>query len=126
MIEKFHKRGIRVGLCINPEGGFYPHEQFYKQASEFLGVGDNKIILFDPLNPKILDVWFKAFLHPLESYGVDFFWNDYRGGKDPTNLWITNHYLYLDSGRKQAKRSMILARNGIYGPHRYPVFIWRK
>ena len=35
MIDKFHARGIRVGLCINPEGGFYPHEQYYKQASEF-------------------------------------------------------------------------------------------
>ena len=121
MIDKFHKRGIRVGLCINPEGGFFPHEQFYKQASEFLGVKDSKIIAFDPLNPKILDVLFKAFLHPLENYGVDFFWNDYKGTQDPTNLWILNHYLFLDSGRNPAKRSMILARNGIYAPHRYPV-----
>mgnify|MGYP000756014693 FL=1 len=121
MIDKFHQRGIHVGLCIDPTEGFYPHEQYYKQASEFLGVSDNKIILFDPLNPKILDVWFKAFLHPLENYGIDFFWNDYRGTSDPTNLWATNHYLYLDSGRNSARRSMILARNGIYAPHLYPV-----
>ena len=121
MIEKFHKRGIRVGLCINPEGGFYPHEQYYKQASDFLGVSDSKIILFDPLNPKILDVLFKAFLHPLENVGVDFFWNDYQGDSNPTKLWAINHYLYLDSGRNPAKRSMILARNGIYGAHRYPI-----
>ena len=121
MIDKFHQRGIHVGLCIDPTEGFYPHEQYYKQASEFLGVSDNKIILFDPLNPKILDVWFKAFLHPLENYGIDFFWNDYRGTSDPTNLWTTNHYLYLDSGRNSARRSMILARNGIYAPHLYPV-----
>lgn len=121
MVDKFHQRGIHVGLCIDPTEGFYPHEQYYKQASEFLGVSDNKIILFDPLNPKILDVWFKAFLHPLENYGVDFFWNDYRGTGNPTNLWITNHYLYLDSSRNSVKRGMILARNGIYAPHLYPV-----
>ena len=86
MIDKFHQRGIHVGLCIDPTEGFYPHEQYYKQASEFLGVTNNKIILFDPLNPKILDVWFKAFLHPLENYGIDFFRNDYRGSSEPTNL----------------------------------------
>lgn len=122
MIQKFHQRGIRVGLCINPGEGFYPHEQFYKPASEFLGISDSKIILFDPLNPKLMDVLFKAFLHPLENLGVDFFWNDYKGDVgNPNKLWVTNHYLYLDSGRNPAKRSMILARNGIYAPHRYPI-----
>ena len=121
MIDKFHQRGIHVGLCIDPTEGFYPHEQYYKQACEFLGVNNNKIIFFDPLNPKILDVWFKAFFFFFENYGVDFFWNDYKGTSDPTNLWITNHYLYLDSGRSSAKRSMILARNGIVAPHRYPI-----
>ena len=27
-IEEFHKRGIRVGLCVNPTNGIYPHEQY--------------------------------------------------------------------------------------------------
>ena len=26
MIKQFHMRGVRVGLCINPTEGFYPHE----------------------------------------------------------------------------------------------------
>ena len=82
MIEQFHSRGIRVGLCINPTEGIYPHEIYYKQASEYLGINDNSIIQFDPLNPKLLDVMFKMFLHPLEAYGVDFFWNDYYGDKN--------------------------------------------
>ena len=57
----------------------------------------------------------------MENDGVDFFWNDYKGDGNPLNLWILNHYLYLDSGRNQNKRSMLLARNGIYGSHRYPI-----
>ena len=29
MIDQFHIRGIRVGLCINPTEGIYPHVMFY-------------------------------------------------------------------------------------------------
>ena len=61
------------------------------------------------------------FLHPLEELGVDFFWSDYKGNSNLTNLWFYNHYLYLDSGRIAGKRSMILSRNGIFAPHRYPI-----
>ena len=64
---------------------------------------------------------FKAFLHPLEALGIDFFWSDYKGENNLTKLWAFNHYMYLDSGRDEKKRSLILARNGIYAPHRYPI-----
>ena len=120
MIDQFHARGVRVGVCVNPEGGFYPHETYYPQASNYLGITDSKVIMFDPLNPKLLDVLFKVFLHPLEALGVDFFWNDYRG-QDVNQLWVMNHYMYLDSKRDTAKRGMLLARNGIFAPHRYGI-----
>ena len=121
MIDQLHSKGIRLGVVINPEDGIYPHELNYKKASEYLGINDNKIIMFDPLNPRLLDVYFKVILHPLEELGVDFFWSDYKGKSNLTNLWFYNHYLYLDSGRKAEKRSLILARNGIFAPHRYPI-----
>ncbi len=121
MIDEFHKRGVRVGVCVDPIKGFYPHEAFYKQASEYLGLTDSKIILFDPFNPKLVDIMFKVFLHPLESLGIDFFWNDSTGDNNVTKLWSMNHYMYLDSGRNSNRRPMLLARGGIYAPHRYPV-----
>lgn len=121
LVHKFHSRGIRVGLCVNPTDGFYPHEASYKDVCEFLGISDSKIIMFDPLNPKIMDVYFKYFLHPLEDYGIDFFWNDYKGGNNIINLWSVNHYMFMDSGRNAAKRPMILSRGAIYAPHKYPV-----
>ena len=121
MIEQFHSRGIRVGLCIDPEAGIYPHELFYKQACVYLDIKDSRIIEFDPLNPKLIDILLKMFLHPLEAFGVDFFWNDYKGIKDINKLWSLNHYLYMDSKRNVAKRGMLLARNGIIAPHRYGI-----
>ena len=77
--------------------------------------------MFDPLNPKLLDVLFKVFLHPLEAQGVDFFWNDANPKNDINSLWILNHYMFLDSGRNTSQRPMLLSRNGLYAPHRYPV-----
>ncbi len=121
MIEDLHKRGIRVGLCVNPTNGIYPHEMYYKQAAEALGITESKIILFDPLNPKLLDVMFKLLLHPLEALGVDFFWNDSTGDGDVNKLWALNHYMFLDSGRTSSKRPMMLGRGSVYAPHRYPV-----
>ena len=120
-IDSFHKKGIRVGLCVNPTNGIYPHEAFYKQASEYLGIQESTIIKFDPLNPKMMDVLFKVFLHPLESLGVDFFWNDSTGDNNINNIWALNHYMFLDSGRTKEKRGLILGRGSIFAPHRYPV-----
>ena len=121
MINEFHKRGIRVGLIINPTEGIYPHEQFYSQVSEYLQITDGNIIPFDALNPKHIDVLFKMLLHPLESLGIDFFWNDSKGDMNINKLWALNHYLYLDSGRNTNKRPLILSRGGAIAPHRYPV-----
>ena len=122
IIKLFHDRGIRVGLCINPMGGFYPHEANYSTVQQFLGVKENTIIKFDPFNPKLLNALFKGFLYPLEELGVDFFWNDYRVGKDDiNNLWALNHYLYLNSKRNTQRRGMLLARSGMCAPHRYGI-----
>lgn len=120
-IKKIHEKNIRFGLKVNPKEGFYPHELYYNQACSYLGIDGNKIITFDPLNPKLMDIYFKVFLHPLENLGVDFFWSDYDGNLNLTNLWFNNHYMYLDSGRNPAKRPMLLARNAIYAPQRYPI-----
>lgn len=119
-ISKLHDKNIKIGLNINPKQGIYPHEAFYDKACQYLGIVDRKIILFDPLNPKFLDVYMKLFLHPLESFGVDFFWNDY----DENNtimLWLLNHYQYLDSGRNKSKRHMHLSRGVGLALHRYPI-----
>ncbi len=120
-IKRLHDKGIRFGLKIDPTEGIFPHELYYSQACQYLGITGNKIITFDPLNPKLMDVYFKVFIHPLENLGVDFFWSDYKGNFNLTNLWFYNHYMYRDSGRQPAKRSITLARGAIYAPQRYPI-----
>ena len=121
VIKEIHDKGIRVGLCVNPTNGIYPHEEYYKQVCQALGITESKVILFDPLNPKLLDVLFKLLLHPLEAKGIDFFWNDSMADNNVNKLWALNHYMYLDSNREKTKRGMLLARGSVYAPHRYPI-----
>ncbi len=120
-IKKIHSKNIRVGLVVNPQEGLYPHDAYYQQAAEFLEVQDNSIIKFDPLNPKMLDVYFKVYLHTLEAQGVDFFWNDYKDSKEPNKMWSMTHYMYHDSDRNANKRGIVLSRGAVVAPQRYPI-----
>lgn len=121
MIKQFHMRGIRVGLCINPTDGFYPHESNYQQVMQLMGLAQPALVKFDPLNPQLLDVLFKAFLHPLESLGVDFFWNDYNNSNNLLGLWSLNHYMFLDSKKNASKRGILLSRGSVIAPHKYGI-----
>ena len=119
LIENLHNNGIRVGLNINPEEGIYPHEEMYNKVLEYIKVQPNTIIAFAPFNPLFIDIFFKLLIHPLENKGVDFFWLDYINNNISQSLLA--HYMYLNSGRNESKRSMLLTRNPMVAAHRYGV-----
>lgn len=121
LIDFLHSKGIRVGLSVNPKDGVYPHEEHYQEIKNFLEYKEEGLIALDPLNPKMLDALLKYLLEPLETLGVDFFWNDYKETKDLNRLWILSHYIFNDLARNPAKRGMILSRNALEAAHRYPV-----
>lgn len=118
-IKRMHVLGVRLGVSVNPVEGIMPHEENYAKAASFMEQADNKVIPFNPYNTKWYDMYFNLFVHPLEDLGIDFFWNDYYNKKDLTSLWLLNHYHFMDSGRTDAKRSMLLSRNALIGGHRY-------
>lgn len=119
-IKEIHERGIKIGLSVDPSEGFYPFENYYNSACQYLGGTAGNILKFDPLNPRFLDVYFKIFIHPLEKMGIDFFWNDYDNLKDLTTLWTLTNYHYFDS-KKIGNRGLVLSRNALKAAHRYPV-----
>ncbi len=121
VIDHAHSKNMKIALKINPKEGVYPYEVYYSLVAQNLGLTHNKIIIFDPLNPKFLDVFMKVLLHPLENLGIDFFWNDYDEHNESRNQWILNHYMHLDSGRLPAKRNMFLGRPTTLVDHRYPI-----
>lgn len=122
VIRSLHDRNIRLGLSVNPAEGILPQEPHYPEFAQYFGIQDQRIISFDPMNVHLDDAYIKFLLHPLEDAGVDFFWNEYSDtSRGSLPLWMLNHYVYTDFSKNQAKRGILLARNGLIASHRYPI-----
>ncbi|WP_083606661.1 glycoside hydrolase family 31 protein [Paenibacillus helianthi] len=122
-----HDQGLRVTLNVHPADGVRAFEDPYLAIAAELGMDPEKgdAVEFDITDPQFLLAYFKYLHHPLEEEGVDFWWIDWQQGGmtripglDP--LWMLNHYHYLDSGRRGARR-MTFSRYAGLGSHRYPV-----
>ena len=121
LINDIHERGMKIGLSIDAVDGFHAYDDKFSDVQKFLESDEKGCIPIDVAKPKELDALFKYGLNPLEERGIDFFWNDSKNLEDYNRLWITNHFMYNNLERNKDKRGMLLARNGIWAPHRYPV-----
>ena len=118
-INEIHKRGIKFGLKVNPYYGFYPFEDNFEIAKQYIELNKQGFIDFNAYDSRIMDLYLKIFIHPLENLGVDFFFNDYHS-KDKNALYNLNDIMYRDSLRT-GKRALILSRNSTFATHRNPV-----
>ena len=118
-IKNIHDKNVKFGLKINPQYGFYPFENYFQYITQYLPVNDKGYVNFMPNDLKAVDVLFKVLTHPLESLGVDFFWNDYYDN-DKRKMYLMNYYLTLDVSRNN-KRELVLSRNSTYGAHLFNV-----
>ncbi len=120
-IDFLHSKGIRVGLNVNPLEGIYPYEQYYKKVTEYMQTNEKGVIPYALYSPKFLDVYLKLLIHPLDNQGVDFFWIDIDDKKRQYDLFYLDHYHFYDMMRNYKRRPMVLTRNPMIAPHRYPV-----
>lgn len=121
LVNKLHSREIRLGVNISPAEGFYPMEVYYETASRYLGAGANGVIPFNVYDAKTLDVYLKIFIHPLDNYGIDFFWIDWYDKNRINELAMLKHYHFYDMMRNYKRRPMVYAYNARIAAHRYPV-----
>ncbi len=120
-INTMHNRNIKVGLSVNPIEGILPIEERYNDARKYINTVEGAPIKYAPFSPLFIDVYLKLFIHPLETMGIDFFWNDFKDDTN-TNIYFANsHYGYLDSGRLDNKRGMFFGRNPMIAAHRYGI-----
>ncbi len=121
MIDYMHSVGVHVGLNINPKEGIYPFERQYENVKKYLNENEKGFIPFNVYDSRALEVYLKVLIHPLDQYGVDFYWIDDDGKKDTTRLWLLDHYHFMDMKKDYKRRSMIMSRNPMVAAHRYPV-----
>ena len=118
-IKRVHEKDVKFGLIINPQYGFYPFENNFSYITQYMGVNKNGYVDFTPADIRAIDVLFKLLLHPLESMGVDFFWNDYFS-PNKNLMYLMNYYMNLDM-LKTNNRGIMLARNSTFNAHLFNV-----
>lgn len=121
LVELLHSKGIRIGLNINPTEGFYPIDTYYEQAKKYLPAYENGVIPFNVYDAKTIDVYLKVFIHPLDNFGIDFFWIDWYDKNRVGELSLLKHYHFYDMMRNYKRRPMVYAYNATVAAHRYPV-----
>ena len=121
MIKYLHSKGIRLGLNINPLEGIYKTEEKFDQLENNLNIIDNDVIPFNVYDSKLIDIYLNVLIHPLDNIDVDFYWIDEESKKNIKELFFLKHYHFYDMMRNYKRRPMILARNTMVAPHRYPV-----
>lgn len=120
MTSYLHSKNIRLGLSVDPANGFEKNEKYYDEALKYLEEKKNKIP-FNVYEPKFIDVYLKLFIHPLESYGADFFWlTSYN--KDTKSLGLLKHYEFYDMAKDFKKRPLLMSYAFPYALHRYPIY----
>jgi len=113
-----HERGIHVGLNIDPKDGILPHEEHYDDFVSGLNLGEKVIIPFNPFDKYLIINYLKALIEPLNGYGVDFYWLDYKENLE--NLRALNYYHTQDFNKNSNRRPLIFSRNPLVASHRYP------
>jgi len=121
MVRMLHSKGIRIGLNVNPIEGFFPIDAHYEQARKYLTALESGVIPFNVFDSKTVDVYLKVFIHPLDNFGIDFFWLDWHDNNRLGELSLLKHYQFYDMMRNYKRRPMIYAYNAGIAAHRYPV-----
>ena len=127
LLNWLHENGFKVTLNVHPSQGVRFFEDAYEEMCKRLGKDPSKkeIISFDVTDPQFMRAYFDILHHPMEEYGVDFWWLDWQQGtrsniKGLDPLWALNHYHTEDANRGD-KRGLILSRYAGFGSHRYPL-----
>lgn len=116
-----HERGVRVGLCLDPVNGVSSQEKNFVNMQNELGAADAKFIPFNVFDVNFINAYFHNLINPLNDLGIDFYWIDYYKKNDLDTLRALNYYHFYDYKKYSSRRGMILSRNGLIAPHRFPV-----
>ena len=118
LITTLHNQNIKLGLTIKPDDKIDKNSNYYQELSKYI---KEKEISFVPLSKEKLGLYFNTFIRNLSNLGVDLFNIDYNNVNDKNNLWLFNHYHFVDNVLNKNKRGLILSRNSKMATHRYPI-----
>ena len=129
LLSWMHGRKLKVSLNLHPADGVDSDEDGFEQLRTDMGLPSTTTVVPWTLEkPTFYHNMFKDIIHPLEDYGVDFWWIDWQqnlmnprmNGLSET-FWC-NHVFYNDMKQHRPNvRPVIFHRWGGLGSHRYPI-----
>lgn len=129
LLSWMHGRKLKVSLNLHPADGVDSDEDGFEQLRTDMGLPSTTTVVPWTLEkPTFYHNMFKDIIHPLEDYGVDFWWIDWQqnlmnprmSGLSET-FWC-NHVFYNDMKQNRPNvRPVIFHRWGGLGSHRYPI-----
>lgn len=129
LLSWMHGRKLKVSLNLHPADGVDSDEDGFEQLRTDMGLPSTTTVVPWTLEkPTFYHNMFKDIIHPLENYGVDFWWIDWQqnlmnprmSGLSET-FWC-NHVFYNDMKQHRPEvRPLIFHRWGGLGSHRYPI-----
>ena len=120
-IKLLHDNGIKLGLSINPFEGFTSLDSIYGETIKYIKPDKDGVVPFNVFDPKVIDVYLKFYIHPLDSLGVDFYFIDFADKNKIRDLAILKHYQYYDMMRYSNRRPLLYGYNSCMSSHRYSV-----
>ena len=121
LVEYVHKKGLRLGLSLDPSEGIHPHEPMFEEMAKIIGINDKQTIPFNVFDKNLMIGYFAFLIHPLYEIGVDFFWINYRHLQDKMSQSILTYYQFTDYKIRPNVRPLLLARPSSFAPHKYSV-----
>jgi hypothetical protein len=126
-LQHMHAQGLKVTLNLHPASGVQPWEDAYPAMARAMGIDPaaKKYLPFDITDKNFAINYMDILHHPLERYGIDFWWLDWQQdqitripGVNPT--WWLNYVHFTDQER-EGKRPLLFHRWGGIGNHRYQI-----
>ena len=111
-----HERGVRVGLNIDPTEGINAHEERFRLIATELGLINTKNIPFNIFDKTFISIYFNHLIKPLDSFGIDFYWIDYKQNME--SLRALNHYHFMNYYKDNRFRPMLFSRASSISAHR--------
>lgn len=120
-INELKEKDIFLGVNINPVDGIPASDPVYLRVKDKLNFQGNASIPFNVYDKNFLKAYLDEIIDPLDSLGVDMFWIDYQTKSDLNTLFLLNYATFNEYKSIKKRRGLILSRNPLIAPHRYPV-----
>lgn len=120
-IDFLHKNSIKLGLTINPFGGFTDIDPIFSETVKYLKANKDNIVPFNVFDPRVIDLYLKFYIHQLDNMGVDFYFIDYSSKDRLHEIFALKHFQFYDMMRYSNRRPLIYGYNSELMPHRYSI-----